>query len=88
MLFRSLIRPVRQLAGGGTFDIKRAFDVIDPTAFAAVQLAVEDEDAAAFEAAYKQALTACQSCHAQAGLPFIRPQIPTAPPSTILSYDK
>jgi hypothetical protein len=83
-----LIRPVRQLPGGGTVDIKGLFDSIDPTAFAAVQLAIEDQDAAAFTAAYTQALTACHSCHASAGLPFLRPAIPTAPPTTILSFQQ
>jgi cytochrome c553 len=83
-----LIRPVRQLPGGGTVDIKGQFDAIDPSAFAFVQLAIEDQDSQAFETAYKQALTACHTCHAAAGLPFIRPTIPTAPPTTILSYDK
>ena len=83
-----LVRPVRQMPNGGTFDVKKAFDVIDPTAFAAVQLAVEDEDVAAFTAAYKNALTACHSCHSQAGLPQLRPVVPTAPATTILSFDK
>jgi hypothetical protein len=81
-----LIRPVRQLPGGGTVDIKGQFDAIDPTAFAFVQLALEDQDSAAFADAYKQALTACQSCHAAAGLPFLRPTIPTGT-STILSFE-
>jgi hypothetical protein len=83
-----LIRPVRQLPSGGTVDIKGLFDAIDPTAFAAVQLAIEDQDSAAFTAAYKQALTACHGCHASAGLPFLRPTIPTAPPTTILSFQQ
>ena len=81
-----LIRPVRQLPGGGTVDIKGQFDAIDPTAFAFVQLALEDQDSAAFVDAYKQALTACQSCHAAAGLPFLRPTLPSGT-STILSFD-
>lgn len=83
-----LIRPVRQLPGGGTVDIKGQFDAIDPSAFAFVQLAIEDQDSQAFENAYKQSLTACQTCHSAAGLPYLRPTIPTAPPTTILSYDR
>ena len=43
-----LIRPVRQLPNGGTVDSKGIFDSIDPSAFAAVQIALEDEDTAAF----------------------------------------
>jgi len=82
-----LIRPVRQLPNGGTVDIKAIFDSIDPSAFAAVQIALEDEDAAAFESAYKQALTACHSCHSSAGLPYLQPTVPTSPPSTILNFN-
>ena len=83
-----LIRPVRQLPGGGTVDIKGIFDSIDPSAFATVQIALEDQDSAAFVSAYKQALTACHSCHSSAGLPFLRPVVPTAPPTTILSFQQ
>jgi len=81
-----LIRPVRQLPAGGTIDIKRIFDGIDPSAFATVQIALEDQDSAAFTAAYKQALTACATCHASAGLPFLRPVIPATPPAAILDF--
>lgn len=83
-----LIRPVRQLPSGGTVDIKGLFAAIDPTAFAAVQLAIEDEDSAAFTSSYKQALTACHSCHVSAGVPYLVPAVPTAPPATILRYDR
>lgn len=83
-----LIRPVRQLPGGGTVNIKGIFDSINPTAFATVQIAIEDQDSAAFVSVYKQALTACHSCHAAAGLPFLRPTVPTAPPTTILSFQQ
>lgn len=82
-----LIRPVRPLPNGGTVDVKGQFAAIDPSAFAFVQLAIEDKDSAAFEDAYKQALLACHTCHTAVGLPFLRPTVPTAPPTTILSYE-
>jgi hypothetical protein len=82
-----LLRPVRTMADGTTFDVKRALDVIDPTAFAEVELAIEDRDKALFADAYKKALVACHSCHVQAGLPFLRLAIPTAPASAGLSFD-
>jgi len=82
-----LLRPVRQLADGKTVDVKGIFTAIDMSAFAAVQLALEDEDHTAFVTSYKSALEGCYSCHAASGLPFLRPVIPTAPPSTVLSFD-
>ena len=88
MRWTMLVRPVRQLPGGGTVNIKGIFDAVDPSAFATVQIAIEDQDSAAFTAAYKTALTACQSCHASAGLPFLRPVVPTAPPTTILGFER
>lgn len=82
-----LIRPVRKLPDGKTVDIKGIFDAVDPSAFATVQLAIEDQDTAQFEMAYKQALEACYSCHKAAGKPYLRPMVPTAPPSTMINYD-
>ncbi len=48
MRWTMLLRPVRQLPDGKSVDVKGIFTAIDMSAFAAVQLAVEDEDHAAF----------------------------------------
>jgi hypothetical protein len=88
MRWTMMIRPVRQMPGGGTIDVQKIFGVLDATAFAAVQLAVEDNDTAAFEDSYKKSLTACHSCHSQVGWPQLRPVVPTTPSSTILSFEK
>jgi len=82
-----LLRPVRQLPDGKSVDVKGLFTAFDMSAFAAVQLALEDEDHDAFVTSYKSALDACYSCHAASALPFIRPVIPTTPPSTVLSFE-
>ena len=82
-----LIRPVRQLPDGKSVDVKGILTAVDMSAFAAVQLALEDEDHEAFVTSYKSALGACYSCHVASGLPYLRPVVPTAPPSTVLSFD-
>jgi hypothetical protein len=82
-----LIRPVRQLPDAKTVDVKGIFTAVDMSAFAAVQLALEDEDHDAFVASYKSANEACYSCHTASGLPFLRPGIPTTPPSTVISFE-
>ena len=82
-----LMRPVRKLPDGKDVDVKGIFDAIDPSAFATVQLALEDKDSAAFDDAYKQALVACYSCHKAVGRPELRPMVPTAPPATIVNFD-
>ena len=83
------IRPERTLPppAGGTVNLRSLFGPMDMSTFAALQLAIEDEDTDAFVAAYKQSLTACHSCHTAVQMPFLRPTIPTVPPSTMLSFD-
>jgi hypothetical protein len=87
MRWTVVIRPVRQKAGGGTVDVKGIFNAMDISAFATVQLAVEDQNEAEFVGAYKSALEACHSCHVASELPFIRPTIPTAPPTTLIDFN-
>lgn len=82
-----VLRPTRQLPDGKSIDVKGIFTAVDMSAFAAVQLALEDEDRDAFVASYKSALEACYSCHTASGLPFLRPGIPTTPPSTVISFE-
>jgi hypothetical protein len=87
MRWTMLLRPVRQLPDGKSVDVKGIFTAVDMSAFAAVQLAVEDEDNTTFASAYKSALDACYSCHVSAGLPHLRPVVPTSPASTLISFE-
>jgi hypothetical protein len=87
MRWTILLRPVRQLPNGGTVDVKAIFNALDVSAFAAVQLAIEDEDHAQFAAAYKTALESCHSCHTASGMPYLRPVVPTTAPSTMISFE-
>jgi hypothetical protein len=82
-----LLRPVRKLPDGKDVDVKGIFDAIDPSAFATVQLTIEDKDSAAFTAAYRQTLEACYSCHKAVGHPELRPMVPASPPTTIINFD-
>ena len=87
MRWTIVLRPVRQLPDGKTVDVKGIFTAVDMSAFAAVQIAVEDEDHEAFVNSYKNALEACYSCHVSAGLPYPRPIVPTAPASTLIGFE-
>jgi hypothetical protein len=82
-----LLRPTRQLPDGKSVDVKGIFTAVDMSALAAVQLALEDEDHAAFVNSYKSALDACYSCHVAAGLSHLRPVVPTVPASTVISFE-
>jgi hypothetical protein len=81
------IRPERVLPDGSKVDLKGLLTATDLSAFANVQLAIEDQNKEEFVNAYKQALAACHACHSAIGMPFLRPTIPTVPPSTILDFE-
>lgn len=82
------IRPIRKNGPNGEdVNIKGIWDAIDPSAFATVQIAIEDESLPEFQMAYKEALVACYQCHKSSGKPYLRPMVPTAPPATIINYD-
>lgn len=81
------IRPTRQLPDGSTVDVKGMLTATDMSAFASVQIAIEDQNLEQFEAAYKQTLESCHACHAAVRMPEIKPAVPAAPASPILSFD-
>jgi hypothetical protein len=87
MRWTILIRPVRQRSDGGTVDVKGIFTAVDMSAFATVLLAIEDQNSEEFVTAYKQALDACYSCHVASEKPYLRPTIPTVPPTTLINFD-
>lgn len=87
MRWMIVLRPVRQLPGGGTVDVKGLFTAFDLSAMASVQLAIEDQNHAEFVTAYKQALDGCHSCHTASAKPYLRPIVPTVPPSTMINFD-
>jgi hypothetical protein len=82
------LRPERVLPGGaGTVNVRGLFVPMDMSMFAALQLTIEDEDTEGFVAAYKETLTGCHACHTAVQMPFLRPTIPTVPPSSSLSFE-
>jgi hypothetical protein len=82
-----LLRPVRKHPDGSDVNIKGIWDGIEPSSFAAVDIAIDQEDFPEFEKEYRVALESCYSCHKAAGLPQLRPMIPTSPPATIINFD-
>lgn len=81
------VRPERRGPNGEAVNVQGMWDAIAPTAFAAVDLAIEGEDIVEFEKEYRAALEACYGCHKASGLPFLRPAIPVAPPMPFLNFD-
>jgi hypothetical protein len=87
MTWTVLIRPVRRGPNGEPFNVKGMWDALGPTSFASVDIAIDQEDQAGFETEYRRALEACYACHKAAGLPFLRPRVPTVPSEEILNFD-
>ncbi len=80
------IRPVRKL-GDNPVELQPMWDAIDNGVMNTLQKSIDDKDVDKFEAAYKRTLNACYGCHQAAGLPYLHPVIPSAPPQTIISFD-
>jgi cytochrome c553 len=78
------VRAVRKLADGSDLDLRPILTGVEEGAFAALKAAVDKHDSAAFEPAYRAMLAQCQACHAAAEKPFLRPDIPLAPPSPLI----
>ena len=76
--------PVRRLAGGGQLDLRPMLKGIEESGLAPIKAAIDKSDGAAFEAAYRQMLNQCVACHTAAEKPYLRPQIPKAPPSPLI----
>lgn len=81
------INPLPRGPDGQPVDLKGIFDAIDTSTFAAVKAAIDKRDGARFTAVYKAALESCYSCHKSVGRPYLRPQIPTTVPQTIVNMN-
>ena len=80
------IRPIRKDPDGRDVDLPAIFQAVDSSTFAAVKIAIERQDSAQFESAYRKALDGCYSCHKSSGKPYLRPIVPTAPAQTIIDF--
>jgi len=81
------INPTPKGPDGMPVDLKGIFDAIDTSTFAAVKAAIDKKDSSQFPVVYKAALESCYSCHKSVGRPYLRPQVPTTVPQTIVNMD-
>jgi hypothetical protein len=83
------VRSIRKLADGSEIDLRPILKGMEETGgLAHLKAAVERQDAAAFEAAYRETLTQCHACHRAIEKPFLEPQIPTAPATPLIDLKK
>jgi hypothetical protein len=81
------INPTPKGPDGMPVDLKSLFDSVDTSTFAAVKAAIDKQDSKQFPVVYKAALESCYSCHKSVGRPYLRLQIPTTVPQTIVNLD-
>ena len=81
------LRPVRKGPDGNDVNLMPIFEGIDTSAFKDITAAIQAQDAAKFSAAYRETLQACYGCHKSAGLPYLRPMVPTVVGQAIINVD-
>jgi hypothetical protein len=82
------VRSVRKLANGSDLDLRPILKGIEDSALANLKSAIDKQDAAAFEPAYREMLTQCHACHEAAEKPFLKTQVPTEPPAVLIDMRK
>lgn len=82
------IRPIVQDPDKNNVDLQGLYDAIDKDVWSLIKTSIDKKDEPGFEAAYKLGLDkGCYSCHKSVGRPYLRPQVPTQMPQTIITFD-
>ena len=72
---------------GREIDLEAILQALENAALKHLQEAIAAKDKPAFAVAYRQTLEGCYTCHKAADKPYLRPQIPQQPASTIINFD-
>jgi len=78
--------PVRKTKAGD-LELQGILDAVDNSMLSEVGKSIENKDVDGFRASYRKSLEGCYSCHKAAEKPYLRPQIPSAPPQPIINFD-
>jgi hypothetical protein len=78
--------PVRKTKAGDV-ELQGILDAVDNSMFSEIGKSIENKDVDGFRASYRKSLEGCYSCHKAAEKPYLRPQIPTAPPQPMINFD-
>jgi hypothetical protein len=79
--------PIRKDSRGQDVNLTKILEAFENSQLTQLKQAVDRKSRAQFETVYKESLTVCYSCHKAADKPYLRPQIPTAPASSIMNFD-
>jgi hypothetical protein len=80
------IIPVRKTSKG-EIELQGILEAVDNTFLAKIAKSIESGNAEQFDLAYRQTLEGCYACHKAVEKPYLRPQVPLAPPQPIINFD-
>jgi hypothetical protein len=79
--------PVRPLANGQKLELAPLLKTVEENGIAGLRAAIDKQDPAAFEAAYRTTTEECFACHEAAEKPYLHPHIPEAPTSQMINMN-
>jgi hypothetical protein len=81
------IIPVRKDNTGTEIKLKDILEAVENSPLAQMKEAIDAKDAEKFESAYRDTLDGCYGCHKASDKPYLRPQIPERPATSIINFD-
>jgi hypothetical protein len=79
--------PIRKDNRGQDVNLTNILEAFENSQLTQLKQVIDRKDQLGFENLYKESLTFCYACHKAADKPYLRPQIPTEPPSKIINFD-
>ena len=80
------IIPKRKDNAGREIDLEAILQSLENSPLKELSDAIAAHDSDAFAAAYRTTLEACYACHKAADKPFLRPQMPETPATSIIQF--
>jgi hypothetical protein len=81
------IIPVRKDNAGNEVKLGEILQAVEQSPQMQVGQTIQNKDIEKFETAYRYTLEGCYSCHKAADKPYLRPQIPERPATTMVNFD-
>jgi len=79
--------PIRKDNRGQDVNLVNILEAFENSQLTQLKQAIDRKALSGFETLYKESLTVCYSCHKAADKPYLRPQIPTQPASSIVNFN-
>lgn len=82
------VKPKRKdLQGKETVDIVAIAQALDNGPLTSLKKAIAAKDKSSFVKLYNDTLTGCYACHKASFKPYLRPQVPEAPETSMINFD-